>query len=76
MLVEEISEEDGFDSVDSGFCLYDETDVEALETFLQSTDGPIKTQFRIFGSAVTIEKTAGGEIIADVESRAPIPASD
>lgn len=52
---------------DLDFCLYENTDPEALETLLLETEGPLTTRFRIDGDAVTVEKTATGEITVEVD---------
>lgn len=66
-LVEKISEQNGFNIDDPEFCLYEETDVEALETFLESTDGPLRTEILVFDTSVTILKSRDGEVTAEVE---------
>lgn len=67
ILVEKIAEHNGFDFDDPEFCLYDETDLEALTTFLERTAGPLTTEFRAFDTIITIEKAPDGEISAEVE---------
>lgn len=67
LLVEEIAEQKGVDPDDPGFCLYEDTDPEALELLLERTEGPVTTRFRIAGTDVTVEKTSAGDIGVDVE---------
>ncbi|NHN61055.1 MULTISPECIES: HalOD1 output domain-containing protein [Halorussus] len=68
LLVEEIANHKGVDPDDPGFCLYEDTDPEALELLLEGTEGPMTTRFRIAGVDVTVEKTDAGDISVDVES--------
>jgi hypothetical protein len=67
VLAEKIAERNDCDVADSDFCLYEETDVEALETFVARTDGPLTTEVRLFGMAVTVRKNRDGETTVSVE---------
>lgn len=67
VLTEKIAERNGYDADGSDFCLYEETDIEALETFVERTDGPLTTEVRLFDTAVTVQKTRDGETTVSVE---------
>ncbi|WP_137287758.1 hypothetical protein [Halorussus salinisoli] len=75
-LIEKISEQNDLRMNGPEFCLYEETDIEALETFLESTDGPLTTEFCLFETSVTIRKSREGEITAEVKPTNQPLASD
>ncbi|WP_135851760.1 hypothetical protein [Halorussus salinus] len=67
ILAEEIADQSDYDLGNSEFCLYDETDAEALETFVENTDGPLRTEIRLFEMTVTIRKTRDGATTVSIE---------
>ncbi|WP_435177942.1 HalOD1 output domain-containing protein [Halorussus sp. AFM4] len=68
LLVDKIADHKGVDSNGPEFCLYEDTDPEALEHFLEQTEGPVTTQFQLDDSRVIVKKTVEGEITINVES--------
>ncbi|UPV99231.1 hypothetical protein M0R88_11915 [Halorussus gelatinilyticus] len=67
VLAEKIAQRNGYDGDCSEFCLYEETDAEALEAFVERTDGPLTTEVRLFETVVTIRKNRDGETTVSVE---------
>lgn len=73
VLVEAIADHKGIAPDDPDFCLYDETDPEALELLIENTAGPVTTEFRIDDAAVTVEKTTTGSLNVEVTPTATQP---
>lgn len=67
-IVEEIADHRGIGADDPDFCLYEDTDPEALELLVEGTNGPLTTNLQVDGTCVTVEKTTDGEIGVKVES--------
>ena len=72
-LVEELANHKGVVPDHPDFCLYEDTDLEALETFFERTQGPLSTQFHVDDAVVNVEKTVEGEITVAVDSVATSP---
>ncbi|WP_135806422.1 HalOD1 output domain-containing protein [Halorussus marinus] len=67
-LVERISEHDGQDPSSPDFCLYDETDPEALELLYENTAGPLTTKIKLEDVQVILKKSNDGQITIEVVS--------
>lgn len=67
-IVERIADHKDINAEHPDFCLYEDTDPEALERLIEGTSGPFTTTLRIDNTSVTIEKTVDGEIGVEVES--------
>lgn len=72
-LVEAIADYRGVDPDHPDFCLYEATDPEALERLIESTDGPLTTEFQIDDASVTVRKTVDDGIDIEVTATEALP---
>lgn len=71
VLVEQLADQKGINPNTPEFCLYEDTDPEALERLFEETDGPLTTNLQIDDTCVTVEKTTDGEIAVEVDPTTP-----
>lgn len=74
-LVDRIAAHRGVAPDDPDFCLYDDTDPEALEYLLARTSGPITTTFDVGDARVLVEKGSDGDVTVDVDSTKDVHSS-